>query len=164
MSPSNALIRQGRRLLQIGVALFLFTSFEGFAIPFFAVPQLGRSAHSLSALLGVILIALGLLWPRLNLGATAARIAFWFLIYSGFAITGAFIVAAMWGAGKSIMPLAGAPEGTPFQELIITIVAYSSAPTGITSFTLILWGLHLANVPPSGLVLDAQHQRSSSAL
>src|SRR5207248_1816260 len=41
--------RQGHRLLQIGVALFLFTSFEGFAIPHFAAPNLGRSVHTLSA-------------------------------------------------------------------------------------------------------------------
>src|SRR5215475_4917967 len=141
MSPSNALIHQGHRLLQIGVALFLLTSFEGFAIPHFAVPLLGRSAHSLSALLGIMLIALGLVWPRLKLGATGAGTAFWFLIYSGFAITAAFVIAAALGAGKATMPLSGAPQGTQFQELIIAIVAYSSAPTGITSFALILWGL-----------------------
>ncbi|MBV8564108.1 MAG: hypothetical protein JO366_00365 [Methylobacteriaceae bacterium] len=57
------------------------------------VPPLGRSTHSLSALLGVMLIALGLLWPRLNLGAAASRITFWFLLYSGFAITAAFLIA-----------------------------------------------------------------------
>jgi len=86
MDPSNILSRQGQRLLQLGVALFLFTSFEGFVIPYFAAPVLGRSAHSLCALLGVMLIAFGLLWPRLILGETAAQIAFWLLIYSGFAM------------------------------------------------------------------------------
>jgi hydroxylaminobenzene mutase len=106
----------------------------------------------LSALLGVILISLGLLWPRLNLGAIALRIAFWFLIYSGLAITAAFIIAAIWGAGKSTMPLAGAPMGTPFQELVITAVAYSSAPTGLVSFALILWGL--ITKPPPNSALD----------
>jgi hydroxylaminobenzene mutase len=34
----NALSRQGHRLLLVGMALFLFTSLEGFAIPYFAVP------------------------------------------------------------------------------------------------------------------------------
>jgi len=154
MDVSNALAHQGHRLLQIGVGLFLFTSFEGFAIPFLAAPLLGRSAHSLSALLGVILISLGLVWPRLNLGAIAARIAFWFLIYSGVAITAAFIIAAFWGAGKSTMPLAGAPAGTPFQELLITIVGYSSAPTGIIAFALIFWGLRLRT--PGANSLDTQ--------
>lgn len=141
MTLSNLLLRQGHRLLQIGVALFLLTSFEGFAIPGLAVPRLGRSAHSLAALLGVILISLGLVWPRLKLGAIAGRVAFWFLVYSGLAITVAFLIAAIWGAGQSTMPLAGAPMGTPFQELVIAAVSYSSGPTGITAFALILWGL-----------------------
>jgi hypothetical protein len=59
------LSRQGHRLLQLGVVLFLFTSFEGFAVPYFAVPNLGRSVHTLSAFSGVLLISMGLLWPRL---------------------------------------------------------------------------------------------------
>jgi hydroxylaminobenzene mutase len=141
MDMSIALQRQGHRLLQIGVALFLFTSFEGFAIPYLAAPLLGRSTHTLSAFLGLILLTFGLVWPRLRLGAAASRIAFWFLIYSGLAITAAFFLAGIWGAGRSTMPLAGAPLGSAFQEMVVMAVAYSSAPTGITSFALILWGL-----------------------
>jgi (hydroxyamino)benzene mutase len=147
---ANLLSRQGHRLLQTGVALFLFTSFEGFVIPHFAAPILGRSAHSLSALLGVMLIAFGLLWPRLILGETAAQVAFWFLIYSGFAIVLAFLLAAFWGARNSTMPLAaGTARGTAFQESTIKAVAYSSAPTGIVSFALILWGLRIVRSEPS---------------
>src|SRR6266480_3057760 len=82
MVPSNIRSRQGHRLLQIGVALFLFTSFEGFAVPYFGAPNLGRSVHTLSAFSGVLLLALGLTWPRLRLGPAAAQIAFWSLIYS----------------------------------------------------------------------------------
>jgi hydroxylaminobenzene mutase len=150
MNSSNLLSRQGHRLLQIGVALFLFTSFEGFVIPYFAAPILGRSTHSLSALLGVMLIALGLLWPRLTLREAAAQIAFWFLIYSGFAIVIAFLLAAFWGAGNSNMPLAaGTARGSAFQENTIKAVAYSSVPTGIVSFALILWGRRIVRSEPS---------------
>src|SRR5438094_10430943 len=70
------LSRQGDRLLQLGVALFLVTSFEGFVIPGFAAPRLGLSAHSLMALLGVLFIAIGLLWPKLSLGTAASQLAF----------------------------------------------------------------------------------------
>ncbi|MGL3110051.1 hypothetical protein [Bradyrhizobium sp. BR 1432] len=150
----STLNRQGHRLIQAGVALFLFTSFEGFAIPFFAAPLLGRSVHTLSALLGLILLTLGLVWPRLVLGAATSRIAFWFLLYSGLAIVAAFLMAALWGAGNASMPLAAAARGTPLEETLIMIVAYSSAPTGIISFALILWGLRI--VPPQqGLSSDS---------
>jgi (hydroxyamino)benzene mutase len=144
MNPLYLLSRQGHRLLQIGVALFLFTSFEGFVIPYLVAPRLGLSAHSLGALLGVLLLALGLLWPKLNLGAKASRIAFWFLIYSSLAILAAYLLAGSWGAGNSTMPLAaGTAHGNAVQEAVIKVVAYSSAPTGIISFALILWGLRL---------------------
>ncbi len=44
------------------------------------------------------------------------------------------------------MPLAaGSAHGSNFQEAILKIVAYSSAPTGIVSFALILWGLRIAD-------------------
>jgi (hydroxyamino)benzene mutase len=144
MIPSNNLSRQGHRLLQIGVALILFTCFEGFAVPYFASPDLGRSVHTLSALSAVLLLALGLTWPRLTLGQPAAQVAFWLLVYSDFAIVAAFLMGAIWGAGNSTMPIAaGAAHGTDFQEMAIAIVAYTSAPTGIISFALILWGLRI---------------------
>jgi len=59
MNGSPALSHQGGRLLQIGVALLLFTSFEGFAVPHLASPSLGRSVHTLSALSAVLLLAVG---------------------------------------------------------------------------------------------------------
>jgi len=146
------LSRQGHRLLQIGVGLFLLTSFEGFVIPSFAAPRLGLSAHSLMALLGVLLIAMGLVWPRLRLGIGASRFALWLLIYSSLAIVAAYLLGATWGAGNSTMPLAaGIARGSDFQEAVIRIVAYSSAPTGIVSLALTLWGLRTGDTrSPSG--------------
>ena len=142
MDSSELLARQGGRLLQLGVALFLFTSFEGFAIPYFAAPNLGRSVHTLSAFTGVLMLTVGLLWPRLHLGLSTARTAFWFLVYSALATVLAFLMAAVWGAGNSIMPLAASgAHGSAFEEDAIKVVAYSAAPTGIISFSLILWGL-----------------------
>lgn len=73
---SEMLSRQGRYLLQLGIALFLFTSVEGFVIPTLVVPSLGRSVHTLSAFTGVLFVAVGLMWPMLKFGTTAARIAF----------------------------------------------------------------------------------------
>ena len=47
------------------------------------------------------------------------------------------------------MPLAAeGAQGSDFQEAAIRVVAYSAAPTGITSFALILWGLRMGRVDP----------------
>jgi len=145
MNVSNMVSRQGHRLLQIGVVLLLFSSLEGFVIPYFPVPRLGLSVHTLSALQGVILLALGLLWPKLNLGATASRIACWFFIYSTFATLVPYVLAAAWGAGNSTIPLAaGTARGSAFQEAVMSIVLMSAAPTILISLALILWGLRIA--------------------
>jgi hydroxylaminobenzene mutase len=151
MNSSDTLSLQGHRLLQIGVALFLFSSLEGFAVPHFAVPSLGRSVHTLSAFSGVILLTLGLLWPRLNLGAAASRIAFWLFIYSAFATLAGFVMAAVWGAGNSIIPLAaGTARGTDLQEVAINVVMYSAAPGVLISLALILWGLRIVPAQSAG--------------
>ena len=147
MRVVNTLSRQSQRLLQIGVGLLLFASFEGFVIPYVAVPRLGLSVHTLSALQSVLLLALGLVWTRLDLGNVASRFALWLLVYSTLAILAAYVLGTFWGAGNETMPMAaGVAHGSPAQETAIKVVAYSSAPTGIVSFALILWGLRMPNV------------------
>jgi len=144
----DILARQSQRLLQIGIGLLLFASFEGFAIPYVAAPRLGLSAHTLSGLQSVLLLVLGLVWTRLKLSDAGLRVAFWLLVYSTFAILAAYVLGATWGAGNETMPMAaGAAHGTTVQETAIRIVAYSSAPTGIVSFVLILWGLRMPHWP-----------------
>src|SRR5262249_21309525 len=148
MNTSSPLQRQGHRLLQLGMAEFLYSSLEGFAIPVFASPRIGLSAHTLSALQGVMLLAIGLLWSKLKLSPRAAKIAFWCLVYSALAILAAYTIAAFWGVGIETISLMGElphglTQGTPFQEDFLKVLAYSSAPTGISAFVLILWGLRI---------------------
>ena len=89
-----------------------------------------------------MLLGIGLVWPRLILGATATRVTFWFLVYSLLATIVAFLLAAIWGAGNTVLPIAaGAAHGTALQENIIAAVLVSTLPTGIIAFALILWGL-----------------------
>src|SRR5438552_4811834 len=106
MARTLQLNRPGHRLIKVGALLFLLTSIEGLFIESFAVSNLGRSVHTLAAMSGVVLIALGLIWPRLKLGPASAAIAFWTLLYSTFATLLIFVLAAIWGAGASIIPIA----------------------------------------------------------
>jgi hydroxylaminobenzene mutase len=69
------------------------------------------------------------------------------LNYSDIATVASFLMAAVWGAGNSVMPLAaGTARGSDFQDIAIMIAAYSGAPTGIVSFALVLRGLRVAPV------------------
>src|SRR5947199_3565270 len=151
MDSSSALSRQGHRMLQIGIGHFVFSGLEGFAISILPVPALGRSVHTLSALQGVMMLALGLFWPRLNLGGTAARVAFGTYIYSSVATLVSFVLAAVWGAGNTTIPLAaGAARGSARQEAIIKIVSYSAALPFFVAMALILWGLRIGDALSQG--------------
>lgn len=144
---------QGRRLLQFGVTLLLFSSVEGFAIPFFGSQRIGLSVHTLSALEAVLFIGFGLLWPQLNLRPRALIIAFWSAVYSALAIVTAYLIAAIWGVGNETIKLMGElphglTRGSTLQEAVIKAVSYTSAPTGLLAFALILWGLRGCDARP----------------
>src|SRR5437762_13452077 len=107
MESTLLLSRQGHRLLQIGLVLILYSSLDGFLIPVLRSQRIGLSVHTLSAYQAVLLLALGLVWPRLRLGIAAARVAFWCLIYSALAILLAYTIAAFLGVGNETIRLAG---------------------------------------------------------
>lgn len=141
-----SLSRQGQHLLQLGMVFILYSAVEGFVIPAFGSPRIGLSVHTLGASQAVLLLVLGLVWPRLALGDISARIAFWCLVYSAVAILAAYTTAAVWGVGNETIVLMGElphglRHGSAVQENAIKLVAYSSAPTGLAAFALILWGL-----------------------
>ncbi len=143
---ASFLVTQSQRLLQIGIILLFYSAFEGFVIPLLASPRIGLSVHTLSGFEGVFLLAVGLLWPRLKLGASAARVTFWCTLYGPLAILAAYSIAAIWGVGIQTIALMGElphglAHGTPMQETTIRALAYSSAPPSLISFALILWGL-----------------------
>ena len=146
MAIAEILRRQGRKLLLIGMAMFLFTSLWGFAIPSLGSQRAGLSVHTLSVFEGLFFIAQGLFWPRLHLSAGAATTAFFLSIYGSLAILAAYIVAAITGSGLETLALMGElphglSKGPDAIEMLIKIMAYSSAPTGILSYLLIFIGL-----------------------
>src|SRR5438105_14666857 len=144
MNSTQLLSRQGHRLVQLGVVVFLFAALVGFVMPALPVPRLGLSVHSLAALQGVMFLALGLVGPKLEVGITQSRIAFWTYVYSSFATLIAYVLAALWGAGNATIPLAaGSAHGTASQERIIKVILYSAAPTFLVAIAVILWGLRL---------------------
>jgi hydroxylaminobenzene mutase len=128
--------------MQVGVSLLLFASFEGFIIPQVAAPRVGLSVHTLAAIEGILLLILGVVWSRLTIGVALSRTGIGLLVYSNLSILCAYSMAAIWGAGNETIPIAaGAAHGSALQEASIKCLAYSSAPTGIVSFAIVLWGL-----------------------
>ncbi len=142
MDIPNSSLRQAHRLQQLGALLFLLALLVGIVVPRFAVPRLGLSAHLLGVMQGLFLLVLGLLWPKLNLTQALSRTLFWLAAYGCFAAWTANVVAGVWGAGNSMLPIAaGQARGSLLQEGIITLELRTAAVSLIATLILILWGL-----------------------
>ena len=101
MDTSSSARRRGHSLLRAGVLLFLCALLVGLAVPHFAVPRLGLSAHLLGITQGLFLMVAGLLWPRLELTRGTSRVGTWLAIYGCFAAWAANVLAALVGAGNA---------------------------------------------------------------
>nr|AAK26516.1 hydroxylaminobenzene mutase [Pseudomonas putida] len=134
-----------RRLLQLGIALFLLGLLTGFLLPMMANPRVGLSSHLEGVLNGMFLLALGLMWPQLSLGTGARKAAFGFAVYGTYANWLATLLAGFWGAGGRMMPIAaGGHAGTAAQEGLIAFALISLSLSMLVVGALALWGLRSA--------------------
>ena len=143
--------RLGRRLLRHGIALFLLGLVTGRLVQSLAVPRMGLASHLQGVMNGTFLVALGLVWPHLRLGALLQRAAYWLALagtYLNWAVT---LAAAAWGAGAATMPLAaGDHHGTPGQELVLLVGLRALNVGMFASCFLVLWGLRGEGRPRPG--------------
>lgn len=131
-----------RRMLQMGVALLLFALAVGLAIPALPVPRLGVASHVNAVIGAVFLLAFGLIWPQLRLGAGASRWLFWLAPYSFFVASLMPLLGAIWGAGASMLPMAaGVARGSPLQEGILATGLVTAGAAIIAVCALLLIGL-----------------------
>ena len=79
MSGSSAYSPISRRLLALGIALFLLGLLTGLVTGALANPRMGVSAHLEGVLNGVFLIALSSAWRHIHLPKAAETTAFWLL-------------------------------------------------------------------------------------
>jgi (hydroxyamino)benzene mutase len=146
--PSSTPSLQAHWLLRAGIGLVLAAALLGVAIPHFTVPRLALSAHLIALLQGVFLIVLGLLWSRLQLTSVQARTASSLLVYQAIAAPLTNLLAAAWGAGNSVLPLAaGSAHGGSFQEAVIEFGLRSAGAALVAALLLLLWGLRRAPRP-----------------
>lgn len=126
-------------LFALGLVLFLLGLLTGFAVPVLKNPRMALSSHLEAVLNGMFLVILGLLWPHLHLphawGVTAVAL----IAYAGYANWLASLLAAAWGAGRRLAPIAAAGHEAP------------AAKEGLVSFLLV--SLALAIVVGVGIVI-----------
>lgn len=151
MDSTDRSQRQGHRLLQVGVAVFLLALLIGLAIPAFAVPRLGLSAHLVGLMQGLFLMLMGLTWPRLRLSTAMSRIGVWLAVYGCAAPLMANLLAGIWGAGNTMLPMAaGQAHGSAPQEIMIAVGLRTGGASLIALCIVVLWGLRAPAVAQAG--------------
>lgn len=119
MKNSNQ-YKLGRRLIRLGLILFLLGLVTGLLIPVLENPRMGLSSHLEGTLNGMLLILFGLIWDRLSLSEKLLKWTFWLALIGTFTNWFTTLLAAAWGAGAEMMPIAGGDyTGSEIQEIII---------------------------------------------
>ncbi len=137
-------INYSHRLIQFGVGLFLLGLITGFGVPLLTNPRVGLSSHLEGIQNGIFLILIGLVWPRLALNQGLAAMTFGLALYGTFANWLATLLAAVWGAGGAMMPIAAhAFQGTPMQEGVIQFLLLSLSVAMVLVCCFLLWGLRI---------------------
>jgi (hydroxyamino)benzene mutase len=141
--------RTGRRLLQLGVILFLLGLLVGFAVPALANPRMGLASHLEGVMNGMFLIALGLMWPKLDLSYGLLKATYWLALFATYANLLATFLAAGWGAGIMMPIAAEGHTGTAFQEAVIRGLLVSLSLAMVAACGLVATGLRGAGDTPS---------------
>ncbi len=133
--------RIGHRLAFLGVVLFLLGLITGLLPSLMANPRMGLTSHLEGVMNGTFLIALGLLWPRLNLSPVLHGIGSWSAVTGSYVNWLATLLAGLWGAGSGLMPIAGLGHtGEAWQEMIVSGGLLVITVTMILSCLIVLWG------------------------
>ncbi|ORV53731.1 hydrogenase [Mycobacterium europaeum] len=129
-------------LFMLGLVLFLLGLFTGFAVPALKNPRMALSSHLEAVLNGMFLVLLGLLWPHIRLPAAWGATAVVLIVYSAYANWLATLLAAAWGAGRRLAPIAAADhEAAAAKERIVSFLLVSLAVAIVVGVGIVVVGL-----------------------
>lgn len=131
----------GHRLIKIGIVLFLIGLLTGFAVPLVNNPRMGLASHMQGIINGIVLVMLGIIWPRLRFSRSTSNATLVLVIYGTFANWLATLLAAAWGAGRSMPIAALGKQGSALQETAVDLLLFSLSFAMIAVSGLVLWGL-----------------------
>ncbi len=129
-------------LFRLGLALFLLGLLTGFAVPLLKNPRMALSSHLEAVLNGMFLVLLGLLWPRIHLPDALAVSAVVLIVYSAYANWVAALLAAAWGAGRKLAPIAAADhEASAGKERFVSFLLVSLSLSIVVGMGIVLAGV-----------------------
>lgn len=129
-------------LFKLGLILFVIGLLTGFAIPVLKNPRMGLTSHLEGVLNGMFLALLGLLWPHVHLTHTWGVTAVVLIVYSAYANWLGALLAAAWGAGRKLAPIAaGDHEASKLKESIFGFLLISLSVAIVIGVVIVIVGL-----------------------
>lgn len=129
-------------LFTLGLILFLLGLLTGIAVPTLKNPRMGLSSHLEGVLNGMFLVLLGLLWPHIHLPAAWGIAAVALIVYSGYANWLAVLLAAAWGAGRRLAPIAaGDHQASEAKEGFVSFMLVSLSLTIVVGVVIVIVGV-----------------------
>lgn len=131
-----------RSLLFWGMILFLLGLILAFPIIPYTNKRMGVATHLEGILNGIFIVVVALVWDYVNVSIRAKKVAYVSLLIGSYFNCFGVFMAALWGAGAAMAPVAGAGyQGAPWQETFISVILPLSALAEILCLGIILWGL-----------------------
>ncbi|OBH07371.1 hydrogenase [Mycobacterium sp. E1747] len=129
-------------LFTLGLVLFLIGLLTGFVVPALKNPRMALSSHLEAILNGMFLVVLGLLWPHIHLPHAWGVTAVVLIVYAGYANWLATPLAAAWGAGRRLAPIAAADyEASAAKEWVVSFVLLSLALAIVGGVVIVIVGI-----------------------
>ncbi len=129
-------------LFTLGLILFLVGLLTGFAIPALKNPRMALSSHLEAVLNGMFLVVLGLLWPHLHLSHAWGVTAVALIVYAAYANWLATLLAAAWGAGRRLAPIAtGDHVASAGKERVVSVLLVSLGVAIVVGVGIVIVGL-----------------------
>ena len=129
-------------LFKLGLVLFVIGLLTGFAIPVLKNPRMGLTSHLEGVLNGMFLALLGLLWPHVHLPHAWGVTAVVLIVYSAFANWLGALLAAAWGAGRKLAPIAaGDHEASTAREAVFGFLVISLSVAIVIGVVIVIAGL-----------------------
>lgn len=132
-----------RRLMWHGMFLFLLGLLTGFVEQRFTNVRMGLAAHLEGVMNGTFLVALGAIWPEVQLPRAAKSTAYWATLYGTYANWFVTTLAAIFGTAALSPLTAAGHSGRPWQEVLVTAGFMSVGVVIVASSLLVLWGLRI---------------------
>ena len=106
---------------------------------------MGVAAHLEGVMNGMFMIIVALIWNHFEASELERKIAYYALFIGSYFNWFGVLLAALWGAGGGLAPVAGAGfTAKPWQESVVGILLPVSGIAEVLCVLIILWGLRRA--------------------